>query len=135
MTLPATDQALRQALGRLLAGTPTRTTGGCITVRSLCAEAAVSTDSFYRSTIRGELKAAIANADARQPEIGRLREELKDARAEITALKAAHRQEMNEATATVNAFANQIQVLALENQNLRNRGSGANVAVLKVVGR
>jgi len=50
-----TDDALREAAGRLLGGTPLRSEG-TLTIRGLALEAGVSRASIYRSSVLAEFR-------------------------------------------------------------------------------
>lgn len=118
MTRPSTEHSLDQALTRLLAGQPT-VTDGTITVTNLCLEAGVGRDSFYRCpAIRQKFTAAKANAEARKPELLDLRDKLRALEQGQEELRRQHAAEVRDLEATIRAYANQIQVLALRNDEL-----------------
>ena len=76
MTRAATQNQLEQALARLLAGQPTAS-NGALTISSLCREAGVGRDSYYRSPrqFKDTVVAAFARRETQQPELLALREE------------------------------------------------------------
>jgi hypothetical protein len=133
MTTPAGDAALtgklKTAIARLTSGQP-QATDGKLTIVNVCAEAGVSRASFYRSPAAAEIKTALANASA-APEPGTA----EDLRGQITSLKRAaktsrseHAAEIRRLNGQLKTYANQIQLLALhaeqlrdENQQLRRR--------------
>lgn len=122
MTRSTTQSRLEQALNRLLAGQPV-TSDGDLTISSLCREAGVGRDSYYRSPqqFKDSVVAAFANREAQQPELVALREE-------VSALKRArkeadrdHARTVRELEATIRFYANQIQVLAVRNAGLEDQ--------------
>ncbi|MEV0408956.1 hypothetical protein [Actinoallomurus sp. NPDC050550] len=118
MTKAVTRARLEDALTRLLAGQPARTDGE-LTVSNLCREAGVGRDSYYRSKdIVERFEAAKANAEARKPEVLRLRDELAETRREHNRTKTAHAEVVRELEDTIRTYANQIQALALRNAEL-----------------
>ncbi len=118
MTRPSTEHSLDQALTRLLAGQPTLT-DGTITVANLCLEAGVGRDSFYRCpAIRQKFTAAKANAEARRPEVVELRGEVRALEQGQEELRRKHAAEVRDLETTIRAYANQIQALALRNDEL-----------------
>jgi hypothetical protein len=134
VTRTTTQARLEQALNRLLTGRPA-TSDGDLTISSLCREAGVGRDSFYRSAqeFKDSVAAAFAKSEAQQPELLALREE-------VAALKRArkqadrdHAQTVRELEATNRLYANQIQVLALRNAELedqhRRRAAADNTTV------
>ena len=117
MTRTSTDTRLFEALTRLLAGPPTLT-DGALTVSNLCREAGVSRHSYYRSPVKDRFIASRQHAEVHQPEVVRLRDEVRD-------LKAARRTDQREAAQQmaaledlVRTYANQIQALTLANEEL-----------------
>ncbi|MEV4049567.1 hypothetical protein AB0J55_00105 [Amycolatopsis sp. NPDC049688] len=121
MTRSTTQARLEQALNRLLAGQPTASDGD-LTISTLCREAGVGRDSYYRSPqqFKDSVVAAFAHREAQQPELVALREE-------VSALKRArkeadrdHTRTVHELEATIRLYANQIQVLALRNAELED---------------
>ena len=120
---------LRAAIARLTSG-QAQATDGKLTIVNVCAEAGVSRASFYRSPAAAEIKTALANAPA-APEPGTA----EDLRGQITGLKRAaktsrseHAAEIRRLNEQLKTYANQIQLLALhaeqlrdENQQLRQR--------------
>jgi transposase-like protein len=88
-----TQTRLEQALTRLLAGQPTAS-DGALTISSLCREAGVGRDSYYRSPqqFKDTVAAAFARREAQQPELVALREELAEIKREKkqTAQENAH---------------------------------------------
>ena len=59
--MTATDDALRQAAGRLLAGAAPLRGDGALTVQNLAVEAGVSRASAYRSPVLVEFRQCVAN--------------------------------------------------------------------------
>jgi hypothetical protein len=120
-TRSTTQTHLEQALTRLLTGQPL-TSDGDLTISSLCREAGVGRDSYYRSPqqFKDSVVAAFANHEAQQPELVALRDE-------VTALTRArkeadrdHARTVRDLEATIRLYANQIQVLALRNAELED---------------
>jgi chromosome segregation ATPase len=123
MTRASTEQSLDQALTRLLAGQPT-ITDGTITVSNLCLEAGVGRDSFYRCpTIKQKFTAAKANAEARKPETLQLRDEVLALRQAQKTLRREHTEQVRDLETTIRAYANQIQTLALRNNELTDENT------------
>jgi len=126
MTSSETQQRLEEALTRLLTGQPARTDGR-LTVANLCLEAGVGRDSFYRSpTIRARFTESRANHEAHEPELIRLREQLKTQQSAARTAARCHAENIRALQQTTTSYANQIQTLALhaaelaqENERLR----------------
>ena len=136
MTRATTQTQLEQALTRLLAGQPT-SSDGALTISSLCREASVGRDSYYRSSqqFKDTVAAAFERREAQQPELVALREE-------VTALKREKKQTAQDNAHivrgledTVRIYANQIQVLTLRNAELEDQlhqRAGHDVSVIRV---
>jgi uncharacterized membrane-anchored protein YhcB (DUF1043 family) len=128
MTTSETQQRLDEALTRLLTGQPARTDGR-LTVANLCLEAGVGRDSFYRSpAIRARFTQSRANHEGHQPELIRLREQLRTQQAETGTAARRYAEAVRLLEQTITSYANQIQTLALraaeladENEQLRNQ--------------
>ena len=86
--MTATDDALRQAAGRLLTGAPLRG-DGALTVQNLAAEAGVSRASAYRSPVLVEFRQCVANQEACAPSTSSLQEENRGLRAELKELRSS----------------------------------------------
>jgi hypothetical protein len=129
MTRASTLARLDEAITCLLAGRPTCTDGE-LTISNLCAEAGVGRDSYYRSPqIVEKFVAAKANVDARKPEVLALREELAALKRQMkqqASDAAGRRRELEE---TVKIYANQIQILALRNNELTGRNQNLTQAL------
>ncbi|MEU9996105.1 hypothetical protein [Streptomyces sp. NPDC050848] len=111
------DRKIMRAFEQLMLGRPEVTDGRTSAV-NICAEAGVSRASYYRSPVAGVIKDVLSSPDARRPAMDELRQEmvlLKQSEAHLRREKAA---EIRELRATVAAYANQIQVLALRNAEL-----------------
>ncbi|WP_432036956.1 hypothetical protein [Streptomyces cucumeris] len=111
------DHKIMRAFEQLMLGRPEITDGRTSAV-NICAEAGVSRASYYRSPVAAVIKGILGSPKARRPESDELRQE-------ITRLKQSHRElrkekadEIRELRATVAAYANQIQVLALRKAEL-----------------
>jgi hypothetical protein len=118
VTRAATRERLDQALTRLLAGQPA-VTDGELTVSNLCKEAGVGRDSYYRTP------QAVARFTATRTAAGTPGTELARLRDQVSALTRAardgkrdHAAQASELEDQVKAYAGQIQVLALANQEL-----------------
>lgn len=123
MTRLSTEQSLEEALTRLLAGQPT-VTDGTITVTNLCLEAGVGRDSFYRCPeIKKKFTAAKTNAEAHQPEVLHLREQLQALKREQKELRRDHALQVRGLETTIRTYANQIQALTLHNDELADENT------------
>ncbi|MFB6846173.1 hypothetical protein ACFCXS_15105 [Streptomyces sp. NPDC056373] len=111
------DHKIMRAFEQLMLGRPEITDGRTSAV-NICAEAGVSRASYYRSPVATVIKEILSSPEARRPESDELRQEvarLKQSEREVRREKA---NEIRELRATVAAYANQIQVLALRNAEL-----------------
>lgn len=111
------DHKIMRAFEQLMLGRPEITDGRTSAV-NICAEAGVSRASYYRSPVAKAVKEILGSPAARRPETDELRQEiarLKQSEAQVRREKAA---EVRELRATVAAYANQIQILALRNAEL-----------------
>ncbi|WP_324783182.1 hypothetical protein [Streptomyces sp. H51] len=111
------DHKIMHAFEQLMLGRPEITDGRTSAV-NICAEAGVSRASYYRSPVAAVIKGLLDSPEARRPESDELRQEvarLKQSKRELRREKA---DEIRELRATVAAYANQIQVLALRNAEL-----------------
>ncbi|MEU7211855.1 hypothetical protein AB0B06_25960 [Streptomyces sp. NPDC044989] len=111
------DHKIMRAFEQLMLGCPEITDGRTSAV-NICAEAGVSRASYYRSPVARVVKDVLSSPDARRPDMDELRQEvarLKQSEAHLRREKAA---EIRDLRATVAAYANQIQVLALRNAEL-----------------
>jgi hypothetical protein len=112
-------RAIRDAMDRLIAG-KTLHSDGKLTVKSLAEEARVKRWLLtHRHTdLQDEFRARIASTNAEPPIQVALRQEKADAQDRIKALTA----DVTALTATVHQLERIIQVLALENRQLRSGG-------------
>ncbi|MCR8574285.1 MULTISPECIES: hypothetical protein [unclassified Streptomyces] len=119
MTRTSTQNRLDQALTRLLAGQPT-ITDGAINVSNLCREAGVGRDSFYRSPqeFKDRFTSAQANHSDNQPEIVRLRDELRKLKREHADERRKQAEAIRDLEETNKTYANHIQALTLANAEL-----------------
>ncbi|MEU5715492.1 hypothetical protein AB0G71_06820 [Streptomyces sp. NPDC020403] len=111
------DHKIMHAFEQLMLGRPEITDGRTSAV-NICAEAGVSRASYYRSPVAAVIKGILDSLEARRPESDELRQEitrLKQSERELRKEKAG---EIRELRATVAAYANQIQALALRNVEL-----------------
>lgn len=111
------DQQIMRAFERLMLGRPEITDGRTSAV-NIAAEASVSRASYYRSPVAAVIKGILNSPEAKRPETDELRQEitrLKQSERELRQEKGA---EIRELRATVAAYANQIQILALRNAEL-----------------
>lgn len=117
-TTDATESALRAASERLLRGEPTRSDGS-LTVASLAVEAGVSRASAYRHPrVLAEFQNLVADReDAAAPSTS-LRQEVQTLKAAERRLRQEHAREVRELRSSINVLAQQVQLLALENQRL-----------------
>jgi hypothetical protein len=119
VTRAATQNQLQLALTRLLAGQPT-SSDGALTISSLCREAGVGRDSYYRSPqqFKDTVIAAFARREAQQPELVALREENAALKREKKQTAQESARAVRELENTIRVYANQIQVLALHKAEL-----------------
>jgi hypothetical protein len=111
------DHKIMRAFEQLMLGRPEITDGRTSAV-NICAEAGVSRASYYRSPVAAVIKTILSSPEATRPESDELRQEvtrLKQSERELRREKGA---EIRDLRATVAAYANQIQVLALRNTEL-----------------
>lgn len=119
MTRADTQTRLEHALTRLLAGQPT-SSDGALTISSLCREAGVGRDSYYRSPpqFKDTVVAAFARREAQQPELVTLREENAALKREKKQIVQENARALRELENTIRIYANQVQVLTLRNAEL-----------------
>ncbi|BBX54632.1 hypothetical protein GCM10009645_34450 [Mycolicibacterium poriferae] len=113
-------RAIRDAMDRLIAGHPLHSDGK-LTVKSLAEEARVKRWLLtHRHTdLQDEFRARIASTNAGPPILVALRQEKVDAQGRVKELTA----DVTALTATIHQLERIIQVLALENQQLRSSGA------------
>jgi hypothetical protein len=116
--LTDTDRRLMAAFERLMIGRP-EITDGITTVTNICTEAGVSRASYYRSPVAGAVKEVLKDPQVRRPELDELCDEVKKLRQAERKLRSEHAAEVRELRGTAATYANQIQVLALANHQLR----------------
>ncbi|OLT97535.1 hypothetical protein [Mycobacterium syngnathidarum] len=124
MTEQADEQvrrAIRDAMDRLIADSPLHSDGK-LTVKSLAVEACVKRWLLtHRHTdLQDEFRARIASTNTEPPILEALREEKTDAQKRVKELTA----EVTALTSTIHQLERIIQVLALENQQLRSSDPG-----------
>lgn len=123
MTTDRTDEdvrrTVRDAMDRLIAGKPLHSDGK-LTVKSLAEEARVKRWLLtHRHTdLQDEFRTRIANTSTEPPILLALRQEKVDAKKRVKELTA----DITALTATIHQLERIIQVLALENQQLRSGG-------------
>ncbi|WP_019345311.1 hypothetical protein [Mycolicibacterium conceptionense] len=110
-------RAIRDAMNRLIAGKPLHSDGK-LTVKSLAEEARVKRWLLtHRHTdLQDEFRGRIANTAAEPPAIWALEEEKAEAAKKVKAMTA----DVTALSATIHQLERIIQVLALENQQLRS---------------
>ena len=110
-------RAIRDAMDRLIAGKPLHSDGK-LTIKSLAEEAGVKRWLLtHRHTdLQDEFRARIDNTDTELPILMALRDEKADAKERIKKLTG----EVTALTATIHQLERVIQVLALENEQLRS---------------
>jgi hypothetical protein len=118
--MTATDDALRQAAGRLLAGAPLRG-DGALTVQNLAVEAGVSRASAYRSPVLVEFRQCVANQEAQAPITSSLQDEDRGLRAELKELRSRHAAEAARLRADADGLLQLVQVLTVEREALRRQ--------------
>jgi len=116
--LTDSDHRLMTAFERLMLGRP-EITDGTTTVTNICTEAGVSRASYYRSPVAEAVKEILKEPQARRPVLDELCDEVRKLRQAERKLRSEHAAEVRELRATAAAYANQIQVLALANEQLR----------------
>jgi hypothetical protein len=114
-------RAIRDAMDRLIDGKPLYSDGK-LTIKALAEEARVKRWLLtHRHTdLQDEFRARIANTAAEPPAIRVLQEEKAEVAKKVKALTA----DVTALTATIHQLERIIQVLALENHELRSVGSG-----------
>ncbi|MCV7192224.1 MULTISPECIES: hypothetical protein [Mycolicibacterium] len=119
-------RAIRDAMDRLIAGKPLHSDGK-LTVKSLAQEAQIKRWLLtHRHTdLQAEFRARIANTDTEPPAIRGLQKEKAKAAKKVKALTA----DVTALTATIHQLERVIQVLALENHELRSDQAGAGAVV------
>jgi hypothetical protein len=111
------DRKIMRAFEQLMLGRPEITDGRTSAV-NICAEAGVSRASYYRSPVARVIKEILQAPDTRRPATDELRQEITRLKQSESQLRQAKATEIRELRATVTAYANQIQVLALKNAEL-----------------
>lgn len=117
MTRTSTEQRIRAAGERLLAGTPLHT-DGVLTIQNLIREARVGNGTIYRSPYLEEFKAAVARHAANAPSIQELKDQLAATRREAKATSDRHQSLIRELRAERDDLRQLVQVLALERDQL-----------------
>jgi hypothetical protein len=112
-------RAIRDAMDRLVAGKALHSDGK-LTVKSLAEEARVKRWHLtHRHTdLQDEFRARIANTSVEPPAVRAMQEEKVEATKKVRALTT----DVTALTATIHQLERIIQVLALENQQLRSGG-------------
>jgi hypothetical protein len=118
--MAATDDALREAAGRLLAGAPLRG-NGALTVQNLAVEAGISRGSAYRSPVLVEFRQSVANREPRAPATSSLQDEDRGLRAELKELRSRHAAEAASLRAYADGLLQLVQVLTVEREALRRQ--------------
>jgi hypothetical protein len=124
-------QQIREAMGRLIDGTAVHSDGN-LTVKSLAEEAQVKrwVLTHRHTDLQDEFRARIADTTGNQPPALR---KLQDAHTEATEKIHDLRAEVAELKATLRQFERVVQVLALENHELKNpqmRGRSATLSAI-----
>jgi hypothetical protein len=112
------DRRLMSAFERLMLGRP-EITDGSPTITNICTEAGVSRASYYRSPVAAAVKEILEAPQIRRPEFDELRGEVRRLRQSERQLRRDHATEIRELRDTVATYANQIQLLAIANAELR----------------
>lgn len=117
-------RVIRDAMDRLIAGKPLHSDGK-LTVKSLAEEAGVKRWLLtHRHTdLQAEFRERIANTSVEPPAIRALQQEKAETMKKVTALTA----EVTALSATVHQLERIINVLALENRQLRGDGERSRV--------
>ncbi|MCT9092578.1 hypothetical protein N4G70_27450 [Streptomyces sp. ASQP_92] len=127
MTSAKTQQALRDAMERLLSGQPERTDGK-LTKNNLCREAGVSRATMNRATeILTEWDGRIASSPA-----GTLRHQHTSELAELCRKLRKSREECHTLQDQVDAAATVIMTLLAENASLREHAIGRSATVIPI---
>lgn len=94
-----------------------------MTISSLCREAGVGRDSYYRSPqqFKDTVVAAFGRRDAQQPELIALREEIAALKREKKQAVQDHARIVRELENTIRIYSNQIRVLALHKAELEDQ--------------
>jgi len=134
------DEKIQAAHDALTAGRP-GVSDGRLTISNICLEAGISRASFYRSPLAATIRRDLADpGTAKRPEADQLRAKIRELTAADKQLRSEHAAQIRDLRATVRAYANQIQILALragqledDNKRLtaRLQHSGDNVTPLK----
>ena len=119
-------RAIRDAMDRLIAGKPLHSDGK-LTIKSLAEEAGVKRWllTHRHSDLQDEFRARITNTATEPPILLALRQEKADADKRVKELTA----DVTAITATIHHLERIIQVLALENQQLRSGGPNSRKVV------
>jgi hypothetical protein len=107
------DEKIQAAYDALTAGRP-GISDGQLTISNICLEAGISRASFYRSPLAATIRRDLADpGTAKRPEADQLRAKVHELTAADKQLRSKHATEIRDLRATVRAYANQIQILAL----------------------
>ncbi|WP_406494771.1 hypothetical protein OG936_13295 [Streptomyces sp. NBC_00846] len=117
LSLTDIDHKIMHAFEQLMLGRP-EITDGRISAVNICAEAGVSRASYYRSPVAAVIKGILSAPESRRPESDELRQETARLKQSERKLRREKADEIRELRATLAAYANQIQVLALRNAEL-----------------
>ncbi|MFG2923680.1 hypothetical protein ACGFYA_19505 [Streptomyces sp. NPDC048305] len=113
------DHKIMRAFEQLMLGRPEITDGRTSAV-NIAAEAGVSRASYYRSPVAAVVKGILGSPEIRRPESDELRRDIARVKQSERELRREKADEIRELRATVTAYANQIQVLALRNAELES---------------
>ncbi|SHU17974.1 Uncharacterised protein [Mycobacteroides abscessus subsp. abscessus] len=124
-------RVIRDAMERLIAGKPLHSDGK-LTVKSLAEEARVKrwVLTHRHTDLQDEFRARIANTAVEPAAMRALQEEKAEAVKKVKALTV----DVTALTATIHQLERIIQVLALENRELRSPGAGRKVVPLRTQG-
>ena len=107
------DEKIQAAYHALTAGRP-GVSDGQLTISNICLEAGISRASFYRSPLAGKIRRDLADPDStKRPDAEQLRAKVRELTAADKQLRSEHAAEIRNLRATMRAYANQIQILAL----------------------
>jgi hypothetical protein len=107
------DEKIQAAYDALTAGRP-GISDGQLTISNICLEAGISRASFYRSPLAATIRRNLADPGAaKRPETEQLRAKVHELTAADKQLRTKHATEIRDLRATVRAYANQVQILAL----------------------
>lgn len=133
------DEKIQAAYHALTTGRP-GISDGQLTISNICLEAGISRASFYRSPLAATIRRDLAEpGTAKRPETDQLRAKIRELTATDKQLRSEHAAQIRGLRATVRAYANQIQILALrvgqledDNQRLtaRLQHAGDNITPL-----